>query len=72
MNTQPERDSVAAIYASVVFFDRCNCSANEIAEFLSLHEWEVREMLKPPPKPKPVYKAEVLWRAPDYHGEGVA
>lgn len=75
-------------YASVILFDRYDCSVNEIAEFLSFHEWEVRKMLRDhremqerlqatrrKPKrirPKRVWSAEVLWRAPDYHGEEMA
>jgi len=53
-----------SVYASVQFFDLCRCSVSEIAEYLSLHEWEVRLMLKDPPKPKP--QPEILWRASDW------
>jgi hypothetical protein len=60
-----------SVYASVQFFDLCRCSVNEIAAYLDLHEWQVRQILaRPAPKKRKRAKGwVVLWRAKDYRRE---
>jgi len=52
-------------------FDLCRCSVNEIAAYLDLHEWQVRQILaRPAPKKRKRAKGwTVLWRAKDYRRE---